>query len=61
MRGELKLQLQPKGKLQPEPFMTADEYNAFGEKFRKQVKPDLDKHREARIRSEEAAKRHLIG
>ena len=53
--------LQPLGQAKPQPFMTTEQYRAFAEKFQKQVKPDLDKQREARIRSEEQAKRHLIG
>ncbi|MBI2424372.1 MAG: hypothetical protein HYV27_16190 [Candidatus Hydrogenedentes bacterium] len=41
-------------------FMTAQQYRAFTEKFLEQVRPELDKQREARLLSEEAAKRHLV-
>jgi len=53
--------LQPAGDKQPEQFMTAKQYHEFAVQFQKQVKPELDKQRTARIRSEERAKRHLIG
>lgn len=59
MSHTLKLQLA--GQEQPKSFMTAEEYRAFAESFQQQVKPDLDKQREARIRSEEQAKQHLVG
>jgi len=55
------LTLQPVGQQQPTSFMTTEQHRIFAEKFQEQVKPDLDKQREARIRSEDAAKRHLIG
>lgn len=55
------LKLQSVSQQQPTQFMTADQYRVFAEKFQEQVKPELDKQREARVRSEESAKRHLIG
>ncbi|MFP4500388.1 MAG: hypothetical protein ACLFTT_05265 [Candidatus Hydrogenedentota bacterium] len=42
------------------PFMTPEQYQAFVERFQEAVKPALDRQRDARIRSEEEAKRHLV-
>ena len=60
-RTVMALKLQPAGHQQPSSFMTSEQYRAFSERFQQQVKPDLDRQREARMRSEEAAKRHLVG
>ena len=58
MSDELKLHLPANAKVRR--FMTAEQYRAFAEKFQQEVKPDLDRQREARIRSEEQAKRHFV-
>jgi hypothetical protein len=55
------LELQPAGEITSRQFMTAGEYREFSEQFQKEVKLDLDKQRDARIRSEEQAKKHLVG
>ncbi len=44
-----------------ESFMTAAEYEAFGERFSAAVKPELDRQAEARRKSIEAAMWHFIG
>ena len=53
-----KLQLIP-GE-QPKPFMTKKESRDWADRFAERVKPDLDKQRLARMRSEEAARRHMV-
>lgn len=52
--------LQLSGAEHSKPFMSAEEYRTFAENFRQLVKPILDQQREARIRSEEEAKKHLV-
>ena len=41
-------------------FPTEQAYQEFRERFQKEVKPELDRQREARRQSEEDAKRHLV-
>jgi hypothetical protein len=55
------MRLKPAGQKKPKKFMSAELYREFVESFQKVVKSDLDKQREARVRSEEESKRHLIG
>lgn len=55
------LKLRGAGQSEPQQFMSPEEYRAFGERFREKVKPELDRLREAQIRSVEEAKKHLVG
>jgi hypothetical protein len=41
-------------------FKSQSDYEQFRATFHQQVKPELDKHQEARRLSEEDAKRHLV-
>jgi len=41
-------------------FETEQEYQEFRASFQKEVKPELDRQREARRQSEEDAKKHLV-
>jgi hypothetical protein len=41
-------------------FETEQEYQDFRASFQQEVKPELDRQREARQQSEEDAKRHLV-
>jgi hypothetical protein len=41
-------------------FQTEQAYQDFRERFQKEVKPELDRQREARRQSEEDAKKHLV-
>jgi hypothetical protein len=41
-------------------FMNEEAYQKFRASFYEQVKPELDRNREARRLSEEAARRHLV-
>ncbi|OHA58666.1 MAG: hypothetical protein A2571_02765 [Candidatus Vogelbacteria bacterium RIFOXYD1_FULL_44_32] len=42
------------------PFMTAEEYYDFQDRFQKQVGPELDRHAEARQASEKVAREHYV-
>ena len=41
-------------------FKTKEEQDAFEQRFQEAVRPELDKQREARARSEEAARHYLV-
>lgn len=58
MNHESELQLA--GMEHARPFMTSAQYQAFTEKFREAVTPVLEELREARMHSEEEAKRHFV-
>ena len=47
--------------VKPKPlFRTEEEYQEFRQRFQEEVKPELDRQREARQQSEEDAKKHLV-
>ena len=56
---EERLELVPGVKFEPL-FRTEQEYQAFRASFQAEVKPELDRLREARRQSEEDAKKHLV-
>lgn len=41
-------------------FQTEQAYQDFRDRFQQEVTPELDRQREARRQSEEAAKQHLV-
>jgi len=54
------LKLLPDENERSQPLFTEHEYQEFTLSFHDQVKAELDRYREARRRSEEQAKRHLV-